>query len=118
VGSRRLSKQLGDLVEQVNTESPRPFRFDYQFDADGHPERIYCRSDHYMYARFGIPVAFFTTGLHPDYHQVTDEPQYIDYPKLARVASFVRDVSVRVANLETRPVPDKPVGDPAARCVQ
>jgi hypothetical protein len=118
VGSRRLSKQLGDLVEQANVDSPRPFRFDYQFDADGHPERIYCRSDHYMYARFGVPVVFFTTGLHPDYHQVTDEPQYIDYPKLARVASFVRDVTVRVANLATRPVVDKPIGDPTARCVQ
>ncbi|MGK2961204.1 MAG: M20/M25/M40 family metallo-hydrolase [Gemmatimonadaceae bacterium] len=118
VGSRRLSKQLGDLVEQVNAASSRPFRFDYHFDADGHSERIYCRSDHYLYARYGIPVAFFTTGLHPDYHQVTDEPQYIDYPKLARVANFVRDVAVRVANLETRPVADKPAGDPAARCVQ
>ncbi|MGI9042598.1 MAG: M28 family peptidase [Gemmatimonadaceae bacterium] len=118
VGSRRLSTQLGNLVEQVNAASSTPFRFDYQLDADGHPERIYCRSDHYMYARYGIPVVFFTTGLHPDYHQVTDEPQYIDYPKLARVANFIRDVTVTVANLETRPVVDKPVGDPAARCVQ
>ncbi len=118
VGSRRLSKELGDIVEQVNAQNPQPFKFDYQFDADGHSERIYCRSDHYMYARYGIPVTFFTTGLHPDYHQVTDEPQYIDYPKMARVADFVRDVAVRVANLDHRPIVDKPVGDPMARCVQ
>jgi hypothetical protein len=51
VGSRRVSTELGDLVEAVNAASPRPFKFDYQFDANGHPERIYCRSDNYNYAR-------------------------------------------------------------------
>ena len=118
VGSRRVSTELGDIVEQVNAKNPRPFKFDYQFDANGHSERIYCRSDHYMYARYGIPITFFTTGLHPDYHQVTDEPQYIDYPKMQRVADFVRDITITVANLGHRPVVDKPVGDPEARCVQ
>ena len=71
-----------------------------------------------MYARYGIPITFFTTGLHPDYHQVTDEPQYVDYDKLQRVASLVSDVAVRVANLDHRPRVDKPVGDPSAACVQ
>ena len=70
-----------------------PFTFDYAFDANGHPENIYCRSDHYNYARYGIPVVFFTTGLHGDYHQVTDEPQYIDYPHMARVGQFVFDLA-------------------------
>lgn len=118
VGSRRVSTELGDIVEQVNSKAARPFKFDYQFDANGHSERIYCRSDHYMYARYGIPITFFTTGLHPDYHQVTDEPQYIDYPKMQRVANFVRDIAVTVANLDRRPAVDKPAGDPEARCVQ
>jgi hypothetical protein len=118
VGSRRVSTELGDIVEAVNAASPRPFKFDYQYDANGHPERIYCRSDHYMYARYGIPITFFTTGLHPDYHQVTDEPQYIDYEHMTRVADFVRDITLKVANLDHRPKVDKPVGDPAAACVQ
>jgi len=118
VGSRRVSSELGDIIEKANTESPRPFKFDYQFDAPRHPERIYCRSDHYMYARYGIPVTFFTTGLHPDYHQVTDEPQYINYEHLARITNFVRDITVRLADLDHRPKVDKPVGDPAAPCVQ
>jgi hypothetical protein len=118
VGSRRVSTELGDIVEAVNAASPRPFKFDYQYDANGHPERIYCRSDHYMYARYGIPITFFTTGLHPDYHQVTDEPQYIDYEHMTRVADFVRDIAIKVANLDHRPKVDKPVGDPAAACVQ
>ena len=62
-------------------------------DANGHPQNIYCRSDHYEYARYGIPIIFFTTGGHADYHQVTDEPQYIDYDHMARVASLVHDVA-------------------------
>ncbi len=118
VGSRRVSTELGDIVEKVNSERSRPFKFDYQYDANGHPERIYCRSDHYNYARYGIPITFFTTGLHPDYHQVTDEPQYIDYEHMMRVADFVRDIAVRVANLDHRIKVDKPVGDPMAACVQ
>jgi hypothetical protein len=118
VGSRRVSTELGDLVEAVNSASPRPFKLDYQFDANGHPERIYCRSDHYMYARYGIPITFFTTGLHPDYHQVTDEPQYIDYEHMTRVADLVRDIAIRVADLDHRVKVDHAVGDPTAACVQ
>jgi hypothetical protein len=118
VGSRRLSTELGDLAETVNKSEPMPFAFDYAFDANGHPDNIYCRSDHYNYARYGIPVVFMTTGLHGDYHQVTDEPQYIDYPHMERVARYVFDLSDRVADLDHRPVVDKPKPDPAGSCRQ
>jgi len=118
IGTRRLSTELGDLIETVNTSRRQPFTFDYQFDATGHPEQYYCRSDHYMYARYGIPIAFFTTGNHRDYHQVTDEPQYIDYDKLAHVTQFVYDIATTVANLDHRVVVDKPKPDPKRNCVQ
>jgi hypothetical protein len=118
VGSRRLSTELGDLAETVNRGEPMPFTFDYTYDANGHPENIYCRSDHYSYARYGIPVVFLTTGLHGDYHQVTDEPQYIDYPHMARVGKLVFDLADRVANLDHRPVVDKPKPDPRGACRQ
>jgi hypothetical protein len=118
VGSRRLSTELGDIVEAVNKTEPRPFRFDYQYDAKGESHNIYCRSDHAEYARFGIPITFFTTGLHRDYHQVTDEPEYIDYPHMAAVAQLVHDVAVRVADLDHRPLVDKPKPDPTAPCRQ
>ena len=118
IGTRRLSTELGDLIETVNTKRSQPFTFDYQFDATGHPEQYYCRSDHYMYARYGIPIAFFTTGNHRDYHQVTDEPQYIDYDKQAHVAQFVYDIATTVANLDHRVVVDKPKPDPRGNCVQ
>jgi hypothetical protein len=118
VGSRRLSTELGDLTEAVNKAQKMPFRLDYQFDANGHPENIYCRSDHYEYARYGIPIVFFTTGLHGDYHQVSDEPQYIAYDHMARVGQLVYDLAVKVANLDHRPLVDKPKPDPKGRCVQ
>lgn len=118
VGSRRLSRELGDLVEEVNRKQSRPFRFDYSYDADGHPERIYCRSDHAMYARYGVPVTFFHTGLHHDYHQVTDEPQYIDYEKMARIATLIHDVTVELGNRAERPKLDGPKPNPGAACRQ
>lgn len=118
VGSRRLSKELGDLVEAVNARRATPFVFDYGLDADGHPERIYCRSDHAMYARYGVPVTFFTTGLHKDYHQITDEPQYIEYDKMMELTLLLRDVTLEVANRAERVKLDGPKPDPSAPCRQ
>lgn len=118
IGSRRLSTALGDLAESVNTSGRHGLRFDYSLDANGHPQNIYCRSDHYMYARYGIPVAFFTTGGHADYHQVTDEAQYLDYPHLTRVTRFVADLAAQLANLASRPVVDQPRPDPNGSCRQ
>jgi hypothetical protein len=118
IGSRRLSTELGDLVESVNTSGGHGFTFDYTLDADGHPANIYCRSDHYMYARYGIPVTFFTTGVHQDYHMVTDEAQYIDYQKMAKVARLVSDIALHVADMDHAPVVDKPKPDPKGECKQ
>jgi hypothetical protein len=118
IGSHRLSTELGDLVERVNTEDKHGLAFNYDWDADGHPDNSYCRSDHYVYARFGIPITFFTTGGHVDYHQLTDEVQYIDFDKMARVASLVEDVARHVADLDHRPVVDKPKPDPKGACRQ
>jgi hypothetical protein len=118
VGSRRVSTELGDIVEQLNKEEKPLFVLDYQFDANGHPENIYCRSDHFNYARYGIPIVFVTTGLHGDYHQVTDEPEYIDYPHMAKIGNFMYKLGTYVADLDHRPKVDHAVGDPKARCQQ
>jgi Zn-dependent M28 family amino/carboxypeptidase len=118
VGSRRLSTELGDLIEQVNRERHHGFTFDYSMDVNGHPQNIYCRSDHYEYARYGIPIVFLTTGGHADYHQVTDEPQYIDYDRMAQVASLVYDAAWKIADLDHRIVVDKPKPDPKGACRQ
>ena len=119
IGSRRLSTQLGDLVEVEGKKFTNPaFKFDYQYDANGHPQQYYCRSDHYNYARYGIPVVFMSTGGHPEYHQVTDEPQYIDYDQLARVSQLVFNTAKAIGNLDQRLVVDKPKPDPKGQCRQ
>lgn len=119
LGSRRLSARLGDLVDTLNSERARPLRLDYTFDAPGHPGNYYCRSDHVMYARFGIPVVFFTTGTHPDYHAVSDEPERLDYEKLAAVTGFVSELTVRLADLDQSLRRDDPdLASPNRPCVQ
>ncbi len=119
IGSRRLSTELGDLVEQVNKDAGLGFTFDYALDADGHPQNIYCRSDHAEYARYGIPIAFFTTGGHADYHQVTDEAQYIQYEHMAKVDELVFNLALKVAGLDHRVTVDKTKpADPHGACQQ
>lgn len=118
IGPRRLSTELGDIIEAVNAGWSHPMLLDYSFDANGHPYNRYCRSDHAMYARFGIPVTQFSAGYHVDYHQLTDEPQYLNFPHMARIAQLVHDVAERVANLDHRLVVDKPKPDPNAPCRQ
>ncbi len=118
VGARRLSTELGDLVERTNKTQRIGLMFDYSLDADGHPQNIYCRSDHYEYARYGIPIVFFTTGGHADYHQLTDEPQYINYDRMAQISRLVHASAINVANLDHRVVVDKPKPDPHGQCQQ
>ena len=118
IGSRRLSTQLGDLIDSLNAQRTPHMEPDYSFDAAGHPLNRYCRSDHYMYARYGIPITYFSLGYHTGYHQVVDEPQYIDYDHMARIAGFVHDIAEAVANRPERLVVDKPKPDPKGGCRQ
>jgi hypothetical protein len=97
------SRVMGTIVDSVNAALAHPFTFDRTWDTPTHPERIYYRSDHYNYARKGIPIVYFTTGLHPQYHKVTDEPQLIEYDKMARVGTLMYHVGLAVANRATRP---------------
>jgi hypothetical protein len=97
------NRVLGQIVDSVNARQTTPFTFNREWDSATHPERIYFRSDHYSYATKGIPVVFFTTGLHADYHKVSDEASRIDFAKLARVATLMRDVTVAVGNRRARP---------------
>ena len=118
IGARRLSREFGAILDDVNGARRMPFTFDLSHDASGHPQAMWCRSDHAMYARYGIPVAFLTTGSHADYHQVTDEAQYIDYRKLSAVADLVRDAVRVLADRAERPRLDRSRPDPQERCRQ
>ncbi len=101
VGSYFDSKDLGETVQSVNKQLAKPLSLDYKFDDpiawDGY-NNIYGRSDHFNYAKSGVPIAFFFTGLHGDYHQRSDEPEFIDYPHYAKIANYLRDLVVEVGN--------------------
>jgi hypothetical protein len=99
------SSVLGAIVDSVNSASSRPFLINRDWDSPSHPEQLYYRSDHYNYAKHGIPIVFFTSGLHADYHKVTDSADKIDYDKLSRVATLILQIGIAVANSPTRPLP-------------
>ncbi len=119
IGAKRISREFGEYLERANAQQPIPFVFDYTFDAPGHPLQYYCRADHYNYARYGIPAVAFSRGEHQDYHQVTDEAQYISYRDLERVARMVHDAAMLIGNAPQRPIRDVPrPTDPNAPCRQ
>ena len=101
VGSYFDSKDLGDAVKAVNAKQAKPLQLDYKFDDSlswsGY-NNIYGRSDHYNYAKVGVPIAFFFTGLHGDYHQKTDEPEFIDYPHYAKITNYIEKLVEEVGN--------------------
>ena len=101
VGSFFDSKDLGETVQSVNARQPNRLTLDYKFDepiAWSGYNNIYARSDHYNYAQQGVPIAFFFTGLHGDYHQRSDEPEFIDYPHYAKIANYIKELVVEVGN--------------------
>jgi hypothetical protein len=106
VGSDRISTELHNLNEDANASLAVPMKMDYEMNDPADPESIYTRSDHYSYAAKGIPIIFYTTGLHRDYHYVTDEVSKIEFPKMARIAQLVYTTGWKVANLDHLPVRD------------
>ena len=115
IGLKRRSNELGELSEKVNQKYG--FKFDYNFDRNGDPTNAYCRSDHYMYARYGIPVAFFVAAAwYIDYHMVSDEPQYVAYDRMTKIGNYVKDVVGAVANMSQRLQLTGPKPDPHGLC--
>jgi hypothetical protein len=100
VGADRISTDLHNLIVRTNDAQPTPLTLDYELNDPLDPEGVYTRSDHYSYAAKGIPITFFTTGLHPDYHRVTDTVDKIRFPKMARIAQLVYQTGFAIANSE------------------
>jgi len=106
VGADRISTELHNLNEDANASLSTPMTMNYELNDPSDPESIYTRSDHYSYAAKGIPIIFYTTGLHRDYHYVTDEVGKIEFPKLAHIAQLVYTTGWKVANLDHFPARD------------
>jgi hypothetical protein len=100
IGDDRISTDLHNLIVATNNISAKPLTLDYEMNDPNDPESVYTRSDHYSYASKGIPIAFFTTGLHPDYHRITDTVDKIIFPKMARIAQLVYETGFSVANTD------------------
>lgn len=106
VGSDRISTELHEISREANRSLPEPLTLDYEMNDPADLEQVYFRSDHYSYAARGIPVIFFTTGLHPDYHANTDHVAKIEFGKLTRIARLLYETGGRVADLDHQPVRD------------
>jgi hypothetical protein len=102
VGAHRLSRELGETIARVNRDYLN-LTLNPAHDDPGDPERIYERSDHYEYAKHGIPVAFFFSGLHEDYHRPSDEVEHIDFVKLQKIARTVLASAWALADAPDRP---------------
>jgi hypothetical protein len=111
IGASVRAPMLAKLIDYTNRSLATPFQL-----VTRDQENAFCRSDQWNYARFGIPVAFFTTGEHADYHQVTDEAQYIDYEKLERITRFVAEVATKIANTNEKLEPPGKRPPTAAFC--
>jgi hypothetical protein len=106
VGSDRISTELHNLNEDANASLAKPMTMDYEMNDPADTESIYTRSDHYSYAAKGIPIIFYFTGLHPDYHAPGDSVDKIVFDKIQRVAQLAYETGRRVANQDHAPVRD------------
>ena len=106
IGSKLMSTELGALSERVNA-SYLNFGFNYKYDDPNDTERFFYRSDHYNYAKKGIPIIFYFDGVHQDYHGAGDHPDKIDYDKMEMVTRTVFMTGWEIANAAKRPTVDK-----------
>lgn len=106
VGSDRISTELHNINEQANASLQKPLDLDYEMNDPADPQSIYTRSDHYSYAAKGIPIIFYFTGLHPDYHRPSDTVDKILFDKIRRIAQLAYETGRQVANLDHAPVRD------------
>ena len=106
IGSKMMSSELGDIVESVNKKYLN-LTYNYLYDDPADPNRFFFRSDHYNYARKGIPIVFFFDGEHEDYHRPGDSADKIDYQKMEKVTRTVYMTLLGIANRPARPKIDK-----------
>ena len=105
IGSDHDSVDLHNLSEQTNAESVN-MTLDYRFNDKNDPNRFYYRSDHYNFAKNGIPIIFYFTGTHADYHQPSDTPDKIEYDLLELRSKLIFYTAWNIANRDKRIVVD------------
>jgi Zn-dependent M28 family amino/carboxypeptidase len=99
IGPDKLSKDLFDLSENTNKKYSK-LNLDYTYNSESHPDRIYYRSDHWNFAKKGIPIIFYFSGIHEDYHRPSDEVEKIEFPLMTKRAALVFYTTWAIANRE------------------
>ena len=102
LGSRRLSRQFGDVIDSVNATLPDSMTIDHSWDVPSNPMNRFCRSDQVNYVHSNVPVTYFSTGYSIDYHEPTDEARYIDFGHMERLARFMHAVMAAIADRKDR----------------
>ncbi|MDP9080354.1 MAG: M28 family peptidase [Bacteroidota bacterium] len=106
IGSGMLSTDLHNVNEKANSTYTK-MDLDYKYDDPNDPNSFYTRSDHYNFAKHGVPIIFYFNGVHADYHGVGDEVSKINFPLLAKRAQLVFYTAWDLLNADKRPVVDK-----------
>ena len=106
IGSDKLSTEFAYLVQEENSKSV-DFVLNYKYDDPNDPNKFYYRSDHYNYAKKGIPVVFFFDDMKVDYHRPTDDVSKINFEKIQKIAELSSNIALGVANLNHKLVIDK-----------
>lgn len=108
IGSKMMSSELGEVSETTN-KSFLNLNFNYKYDDPNDPEQFFYRSDHFNYARKGVPIIFYMDGTHADYHQPSDSIEKINFEQMEKVARTIFATGWELANRQTRPKVDKPL---------
>jgi Zn-dependent M28 family amino/carboxypeptidase len=108
IGNDKLSTDLDPISKAVNEKFTK-LELDYKFNDPKDPERIYYRSDHYNFARKGVPIIFFFDGIHKDYHKPTDTVDKINFDIMEKRARFIFLIAWNMANRDGMLVRDIPL---------
>ena len=97
IGSDRISTDLHDVNEEMNKKYTQ-LTLDYTYNSEQDPNRFYYRSDHYNFAKNGIPSIFFFNGVHADYHKLTDTVEKINFDKMENITKHIFHLAWKIAN--------------------
>lgn len=106
IGADRLSSQLHDITVNANKKYTQ-MTLDFKYNNKNDPNHFYERSDHYNFAKYGIPSVFLFNGVHEDYHQKTDEVSKIEFDALTKRTQLAFAMAWELANRPERIVVDK-----------
>ncbi len=108
IGNTMMSTELGQIADDVNASFLK-IGFNLRYADPNDPNRYFYRSDHFNYAKHGVPIIFFMDGTHADYHQPSDSVEKINFEEMSKVARTIMATGWTLANRAERPKVDKPL---------